>query len=108
MSVLIKGMKKPEKCEDCRCICSCGDGWRCGLVVANGRRHGCSLKELHDDCPLVELPTADVRENVHGEWIKIHWKAFRCSECKKVSEYYTNFCPNCGADMRKEVKNDRK
>lgn len=49
-------------------------------------------------------PTADVRENVHGEWAKICWKAFRCSECKKVSEYYTNFCPNCGADMRKEVE----
>ncbi len=46
------------------------------------------------------MPTADVRENVHGEWIKIHWKAFRCSECKGINEYYTNFCPNCGAEMR--------
>lgn len=45
-------------------------------------------------------PTADVVEVVHGEWAKICWKAFRCSECKKISEYYTDFCPNCGADMR--------
>ena len=37
-----------------------------------------------------------------GHWIKIHWKAFRCSECNKISEYSTDFCPNCGADMRGE------
>lgn len=38
-----------------------------------------------------------------GKWIKIHWKAFRCSECKGISEYYTDFCPNCGAKMRGEA-----
>ncbi len=42
-----------------------------------------------------------------GEWIKMHWKAFRCSVCKRVSEYSTNFCPNCGADMRGEAYVDR-
>lgn len=63
-------------------------------------------------CPVDELeemikaePTTDVRPNVHGEWAKICWKAFRCSECKNISEYYTDFCPNCGADMRKGEKN---
>ena len=25
-----------------------------------------------------------------------------CSECNLWSEYCTNFCPNCGADMRGE------
>lgn len=58
---------------------------------------------IHDDAfdNLVDIqPTADVRENKHGEWIKIHWKAFRCSACKGISEYYTDFCPNCGADMQ--------
>ena len=53
-----------------------------------------SLEEAIDD-----VPTADVRPNVHGEWAKICWKAFRCSECKNISEYYTDFCPNCGAIM---------
>ena len=51
-----------------------------------------------------DFPAADVRENEHGEWTKIHWKAFRCSECKGISEYYTNFCPNCGASMWKGEK----
>ena len=62
-----------------------------GTTNAEGK----GLDEIIDD-----IPTADVRENVKGEWIKIHWKAFRCSECKGISEYYTDFCPNCGADMR--------
>ena len=45
-----------------------------------------------------------------GKWIPqtdfdgfTYWK---CSECGKVYEGKTNFCPNCGADMRKEADND--
>ena len=59
-----------------------------------------------------EINTADVRENVHGEWRTTdafpHWLC--CTKCYKrlvpnvnwVDEYNipTNFCPNCGADMR--------
>lgn len=52
-------------------------------------------------------PTADVRENVRGEWIQDkHEQAgygyFDCSVCG--ADFYDidgfNFCPNCGADMR--------
>lgn len=50
---------------------------------------------------LMMLPSAEpVR--MKGRWNKIHWKAYRCSECERVSEYQSNFCPNCGADMRGE------
>lgn len=50
-------------------------------------------------------PTADVRENVRGEWIFPYGdkKYKRCSVCGRVFysiPYNTNFCPNCGADMR--------
>ena len=52
-----------------------------------------------------EQPTADVRENVRGEWIFQYEdkKYKRCSACGKT--FYSipatsNFCPNCGADMR--------
>ena len=47
-------------------------------------------------------PTADVRENVRGEWIN---KGFMVAECSNCQEQFHeleigNFCPNCGADMR--------
>ena len=84
--------------------------------------------EMSEECPddkMVQLivmifnacvdnaPTADVRENVRGKWIKDSDTAFywECSECGaylfwRKEEYLlrskdeTNFCPNCGADMR--------
>ena len=51
------------------------------------------------------VPIADVRENVRGEWIFPYEdkKYKRCSACGKT--FYSipatsNFCPNCGAEMR--------
>ena len=57
-------------------------------------------------------PTADVRENVRGEWIEdkkaeqehqlIFHKVWTCSQCgeRQCRLKGSNFCPNCGADMR--------
>ena len=59
------------------------------------------------------VPSADVRENVRGEWIENNGRyGWHCNQCNKdnVYAYITgndgshelqdNFCPNCGADMR--------
>lgn len=64
------------------------------------------------------IPTADVRENVKGEWINTtSGEHYKCSQCgtlapiwidesnsceydKDISEWLSDFCPNCGADMR--------
>ena len=71
-----------------------------------------------------QLPAADVRENVKGEWIwnpdGMDWGigAWVCSECGSKPETWwesdkniaplrcsgSSYCPNCGADMRKELK----
>ena len=61
-----------------------------------GCRHCISGKELD------EIPTADVRENVHA-----HWEGDgQCSNCKDypLARYMRNpnFCPNCGAQMDEE------
>lgn len=51
---------------------------------------------------LKNLPVADVRENVHSEWI---WQGeyeptCYCRKCGVRQVYESHFCPNCGADMR--------
>ena len=50
-------------------------------------------------------PTADVRENVKGEWIADELTGWLCSNCGEHIvlniRMHGNFCPNCGADMRK-------
>ena len=67
------------------------------------------------DAIVDEQPTADVRENVRGEWLPM--KRFggekgqtpdvMCSVCHAPALWLgtlgcirSNYCPNCGADMR--------
>ena len=51
------------------------------------------------------LPSAKP-ERKKGQWIEINgtpsfiW--LRCSECRYGINCRTNFCPNCGAEMREE------
>lgn len=61
-----------------------------------------------------ERPTADVRENVKGEWVKMtgmmppeYHGHYECSLCgwhlshhARTLETEFDFCPHCGADMR--------
>lgn len=53
-----------------------------------------------------ELPTVDAVEVVHGEWItkcmEGSWTHYRysCSNCGSGFDSNSNYCPNCGADMR--------
>lgn len=68
---------------------------------------------LDDDitCILEEIPAADVRENVKGEWecsycklsdgnaVKIYF----CPKCRMVDNDTPKFCKHCGADLRGEV-----
>ena len=61
-----------------------------------------------------KMPSADVRENIHGEWIEGEEFLFcgetytagdKCSVCGRTAMGYPwHYCPNCGADMRGESK----
>ena len=64
------------------------------------------------------IPSADVRENVRGEWEQVVSGCailMRCNQCKNAiseNDFFEicrkvnhgskllDFCPNCGADMR--------
>ena len=49
-----------------------------------------------------QLPPADVRENIHGEWINNENGTFTCNKCGELSCCEGKFCCECGADMRPE------
>lgn len=46
-------------------------------------------------------PTADVVERKRARWKGEGLGDYRCSLCGEITEYgRTNYCPNCGAEMR--------
>lgn len=53
-----------------------------------------------------KIPSADVAEVRHGKWIKPTSDPYtmlaKCSVCGFDLGFITNFCANCGADMRGE------
>lgn len=73
---------------------------------------------LHGDWEefIDNAPTADVRENVRGEWIKLDDEPvyiIECSECgdkllNMIGQPLPKFCSNCGADMRHIGEHDRR
>jgi len=48
---------------------------------------------------LSRVPSAQP-ERKTGRWKGEGMGDYRCSWCGEVSSQQTNFCPNCGADMR--------
>lgn len=104
MSILIKGMDMPKK-GLYELSFAQSDGVTICLIEESYPDGGGRLVEHKG---VVEVPTDDVRPNVHGEWVKIDDRNlfyFECSNCgkKRMFDNY-DFCPNCGADMQKEVE----
>lgn len=92
---------KNGQCRKCSDIGLCGN---CAVLIA--------LKILDT------IPAADVRENVPGEWKYVEGgelatDGYYCTACGKGFHVHVpyfaefNFCPNCGAVMRREAKQCR-
>lgn len=73
-------------------------------VVEFIRSYRCSTDvAIHMEQHLNEIPAADVRPVKRGKWLdhqQWQWVYAKCSECETVHDVRSNFCPNCGADMR--------
>lgn len=97
MAVLINGIEMPESCDDCLL----NNGITC-YAVPEYKEDG--VVGRTDDrpnwCPLVHA--ADVRPVVSGKWALCLHGEFACTNCRERTKKRTNFCPNCGADMREE------
>lgn len=55
------------------------------------------------------IPSADVAPVRHGRWEVIDAeepRRYGCSKCKRLSWHMENYCPNCGAKMDGERKDN--
>ena len=52
---------------------------------------------------IAKLPSADVEERKRGRWNCIQGGMSVCPYCgASPHDYFKNYCPNCGTDMRGE------
>lgn len=66
-------------------------------------KHNIPLSDLVDT--FATIPTVDAKPVVRGEWVKLETAdeyVCKCSICNyPISGWHkTNFCPDCGAEMR--------
>lgn len=90
----------------------------CVYIPCDGDCGDCKNIEMFDeDIEQIadHLIANDVTIREHGKWIKTCVpNVYQCTNCKRPtqmdmlcdSEVLRAFCPNCGADMRKEQNND--
>jgi len=81
-------------------------GWMSGLCDCN------ELFAFHlAMCTINRIPPADVSPVVHARWIwhdnadiveGYYVPEYECSACRGWVKDDSDFCPNCGADMRGE------
>ena len=84
-----------------------------GLIKPNEIRF--SMNDIRDN--LQNIPTIDAKPVRHGKWANDAVGVLRCSECNAQApwrfigrgynevdyRWKSDYCPNCGADMRGEV-----
>lgn len=91
MSVIIRGMDKPEDCDECLL-----SQWN----YYTDMEYTCPFSVRHENCPLEQVESAERR----GKWIFdgnfCGLNRHRCSECGKTEFRMSAYCPNCGAKMR--------
>lgn len=65
---------------------------------------GCWVRYRAIEQTVKEQPTADVRENVSGEWSLVTDRygvngeyVWKCSACSEMTICKGDFCPNCGS-----------
>lgn len=96
--------------DDCIAVKSeyrCANGLIEAFIIDSGEQFWGGAKTAKEQNVLMVQPLAIV-EVVHGRWIK-RGNEKECSACKFI--YYSNhddfnFCPNCGAKMGGERRNN--
>ena len=70
------------------------------IITVQTKEYG-SIEVIPVDT-IIDIELADVQPVKRGEWGKRAYNRVQCSYCGKCEDIATDFCPNCGADMRGE------
>ena len=70
------------------------------IITVQTKEYG-SIEVIPVDA-IIDIELADVQPVKRGEWGKRAYNRVQCSYCGKCEDIATDFCPNCGADMRGE------
>lgn len=77
-------------------------------VIRDGVVNGSMVVRLWDI--IDKVPTIDAIQVVHGRWMNIpdkpEWDQKMCSICGEYFCCQGNYCPNCGAKMDGERRDD--
>ena len=106
--------KREQYCKDCARRKGMRNGkYKTLYEIGEAPCRACEIDDVLND--VEDFPAADVRPVVRGKWVNDHNGKYSpagdnyfCSACKDPSlrafgkPARTNFCPNCGADMREK------
>lgn len=68
------------------------------IITVQTKEYG-SIEVIPVDT-ITDIELADAKPVKRGEWGKRAYNRVQCSYCGKCEDIATDFCPNCGAEMR--------
>ena len=79
--------------------------WLINLTADIGKAENSTLWHYEQALSEIREMIESEPERKKGKWISYNRGLFigsKCSQCDWLVEFQSNFCPNCGADMRGE------
>ena len=72
------------------------------IITVQTKEYG-SIEVIPVDT-ITDIELADAKPVKRGEWGKRAYNRVQCSYCGKCEDIATDFCPNCGADMKEATE----
>ena len=91
-----------RSCKDCERRKGKKNGKKLTLYeIGEAPCRACGIMDMMED--VEAFPPANVRPVVKASMEYISFMTVRCTNCKEIfHEFYGNYCPICGADVREE------
>lgn len=98
--------ERKRYCEDCSRRQGMKNGkYKTLYEIGEAPCRACEIYDAMND--VEDFPAADVRPVSRGKWVQVMGKydwMVKCSRCNGVPLETSDYCPNCGADMREATE----